>query len=260
MSTLGAIEGGLLPAIVVSDQRMPDMSGIDLLRRIQDAHSSTVAIILSGHAEQHDLLDALNRVDLHRYLVKPWDPSAVIDAVRTGLEVWESRHSQEVLASQVLETNAALLARNRELERRIDGVAGPADPEDLVGKTLDRRFEIVDVSVEGRRAQCTARGTRCSNASTRSVCRTTSDARAWERFRREARAISRLRHANIVGVPIMGRPPRASPSWSWNFDGSSLEKVIDREAPLSVGRVSTPRGNSRPALARHIAQASFIAT
>lgn len=77
------------PRIVVSDQRMPGMTGIDLLRQIKDIHPDTVAILITGYADIHVVVTALNEGLVWRYVTKPWDHDLlrqlVLDAGREYL-------------------------------------------------------------------------------------------------------------------------------------------------------------------------------
>lgn len=61
------------PRLVVSDQRMPEMSGIELLRRIKDIDPSTVRVLLTGYSDINVVIEALNEGLIWRYVAKPWD-------------------------------------------------------------------------------------------------------------------------------------------------------------------------------------------
>jgi response regulator RpfG family c-di-GMP phosphodiesterase len=59
-------------ALVVSDQRMPGMSGIELLAAIKKMHPDTIRMIISAYTESHELIDSINKAEVYRYFVKPW--------------------------------------------------------------------------------------------------------------------------------------------------------------------------------------------
>lgn len=59
-------------ALVVSDQRMPGMSGIELLTKVREAYPDTIRMIISAYTEVHELIEAINQAEVYRYFVKPW--------------------------------------------------------------------------------------------------------------------------------------------------------------------------------------------
>lgn len=59
-------------ALVVSDQRMPGMSGIELLAKIREVYPDTNRMIISAYTEVHELIEAINKAEVYRYFVKPW--------------------------------------------------------------------------------------------------------------------------------------------------------------------------------------------
>jgi thioredoxin reductase (NADPH) len=61
-------------ALVISDQRMPDMTGIELLEQVKTLYPSAKRILLTAYAETDVALRAINQVKIDHYLLKPWDP------------------------------------------------------------------------------------------------------------------------------------------------------------------------------------------
>ncbi|HIJ91408.1 MAG: response regulator [Desulfobulbaceae bacterium] len=59
-------------ALVVSDQRMPGMTGIDLLTEVRRLYPDTIRMIISAYTEIHELIEAINKAEVYRYFVKPW--------------------------------------------------------------------------------------------------------------------------------------------------------------------------------------------
>lgn len=67
-------ERGESLALIVSDQRMPGMAGVDLLHRIQEVYPDARRVLLTAYADTEAAIRAINAARIHYYLTKPWDP------------------------------------------------------------------------------------------------------------------------------------------------------------------------------------------
>ena len=74
-------------AIAIIDQRMPGMSGTDLIRRTVEPYPNLIRIILTGYTDIDSLIEAINAGQVYRYLTKPWNKEELLSVVRQGLEV-----------------------------------------------------------------------------------------------------------------------------------------------------------------------------
>lgn len=72
-------------AVVISDNIMPGMSGLEFLSSLQHISSDTVKILMSAYADLSTVLSAINRSEVFRYVLKPWKDAEMIKAVRDGL-------------------------------------------------------------------------------------------------------------------------------------------------------------------------------
>jgi len=59
--------------VIISDQRMPEMSGTEFLSRVKKMYPDTVRIVLSGYTDLKSVTDAINEGAIYRFLTKPWD-------------------------------------------------------------------------------------------------------------------------------------------------------------------------------------------
>ncbi|HLX46639.1 MAG TPA: response regulator [Bryobacteraceae bacterium] len=71
---------------MISDYRMPGMSGLDLLKRVKAVRPETSRILLTSHADVTSAIEAINEVALFQYLEKPWDNEQLLLATRSGVE------------------------------------------------------------------------------------------------------------------------------------------------------------------------------
>lgn len=99
-------------AVLVSDQRMPGMTGVELLQRVAAEWPDTIRLLLTGFADLGAVVDAINRGGIWRYLTKPIDPTDLQHAIRLATEQHLARtaHRDEV---------RSLRARIAELEQQL---------------------------------------------------------------------------------------------------------------------------------------------
>jgi len=73
-------------AVVITDQRMPDMTGVELLEKVYERHPDTVRIILTGFADSEATIRAINEGHVYAYVNKPWEPDELKTVVRRAAE------------------------------------------------------------------------------------------------------------------------------------------------------------------------------
>ena len=76
--------------VIVSDQRMNDVSGTEFLGRVKEIYPRTVRLILSGYTDLATVTDAINRGAIYRFLTKPWDEEALRHHIREAFRTWET--------------------------------------------------------------------------------------------------------------------------------------------------------------------------
>jgi len=104
-------------AVIVADQRMPDMTGVDFLRRTLDLLPHAVRIILTGYTDVDVLMDAINTCKVYRYMVKPWDPPDLLMTVEHGLESHRLATENDLFRKELVRRER--LARELEIARDI---------------------------------------------------------------------------------------------------------------------------------------------
>ncbi|TCT23299.1 EAL domain-containing protein [Thermomonas haemolytica] len=77
--------------VVVSDQRMPDMSGTEFLGRVRDMYPDTVRLALSGYTDVNTISEAVNQGAAYRFLLKPWDDAELRGHIRAAFRLAEQR-------------------------------------------------------------------------------------------------------------------------------------------------------------------------
>ena len=87
--------------VIMSDQRMPEMTGVQLMHRVKDAHPEAIRIVFTGYADIRAVVDAINNVGLYRYITKPWDPDELIEVLHQAAARYEQIVEHERLLTDV---------------------------------------------------------------------------------------------------------------------------------------------------------------
>jgi len=90
---LAHVVSGTCPDLINTDQRMPEMSGVDLLREVGKAHPHCVGFILSGFTERADLLGAINRAPVVGYVTKPWKVDELKESVEQAIRISQKKQA-----------------------------------------------------------------------------------------------------------------------------------------------------------------------
>lgn len=76
-------------AVIVSDNKMPGMKGIDLLTKIKEISPDTMKILMTGYADLSTAVDAINRGEVFRFITKPWEDEALIQTVQEAIRRYQ---------------------------------------------------------------------------------------------------------------------------------------------------------------------------
>jgi two-component system response regulator HupR/HoxA len=105
---------------VITDQKMPNMTGIEFLDAARQEHPDLVRIILTGYAEISDLIAAINTSKVDKYITKPWAPDDLRMAVREALEKRALQRENARLAAELQAANERLRTENRILRQQAE--------------------------------------------------------------------------------------------------------------------------------------------
>lgn len=105
--------------LIVSDMRMPQMNGAELLEHVHRRWPNTVRILLTGYSDMSMTVDAINKGNIYRYISKPWDESELLAAVSQALEFKQLERDKLRLEAQIRRQNDALRELNATLELRV---------------------------------------------------------------------------------------------------------------------------------------------
>lgn len=87
--------------IILCDQRMPDMSGVEFLRRVREQWPDVIRMIISGYTDSEDIISALNDAGVYQYITKPWHPDQLILTLKNAAELFQLQRRNELLSIEL---------------------------------------------------------------------------------------------------------------------------------------------------------------
>lgn len=105
--------------LILSDQRMPGMSGAEFLQKARELAPDAVRMVLTGYAEMAATMDAINKGGASRYLLKPWDDEMLRRTVHEGVGQYRLLMQNRYLSDLVQRQNAELAEWNSNLKGRV---------------------------------------------------------------------------------------------------------------------------------------------
>lgn len=91
-------------AVIVSDIRMPSMSGEELLRIVKERHPQVIRMVVTAYADVEPILRAINEGLVARYIIKPWIRTELVQVLRWAIEAWTFSRDSAALHRRLLET------------------------------------------------------------------------------------------------------------------------------------------------------------
>ncbi|MDA1231641.1 MAG: response regulator [Planctomycetota bacterium] len=87
--------------IIMTDQRMPGMTGVELMAQAKTEYPSAIRIVFTGYADIKAVIEAINKGGLYRYLTKPWDPDELIEVLKEAAQRFDRDSSRLRFATEV---------------------------------------------------------------------------------------------------------------------------------------------------------------
>lgn len=95
-------------SLIITDQRMPGMTGVELLRASLNVNEDCIKILLTGYTDLEALIDAINEGHIYKYITKPWDADELKITVRRALEAYELKQHNTALVNELKEAMAEM--------------------------------------------------------------------------------------------------------------------------------------------------------
>jgi serine/threonine-protein kinase len=133
------------PQVVVSDQRMREMTGIELLRQVREVAPNTVRMLLTGYSDLAAIVGSINEGEVFRYISKPWDnddiQKIVAEAVAVALELGDT-HAAPGIVPDPMTAGILVLDEGREVHQATQELFGAFCPV-VHSRNLDDAFNVL---------------------------------------------------------------------------------------------------------------------
>ena len=100
-------------SVILSDQRMPGMSGVEVLHQAQAIRPETTRLLFTAHSDIRAVIDAINQGHVFRYIAKPWEPDELEAVIHQAVERRDLIIERNRLVAELQTANAKLLEANR---------------------------------------------------------------------------------------------------------------------------------------------------
>jgi len=134
-------------ALILADQRMPEMTGAEFLAQTLSINPHIIRIILTGYTDTASLIQAINQGQIYQYITKPWNRQELQIIVRRALERYELSLANQRLLKELQAANEQLATENEFLKREIGKELQDAE---IVGKSAAMKhvFELINKVVD----------------------------------------------------------------------------------------------------------------
>ncbi|WP_207428847.1 response regulator [Pedobacter sp. SYSU D00535] len=95
--------------VIITDQRMPNMTGVEFLEKVLEKYPDPMRLLLTGYADMNAVVDAVNKGKIFHYLAKPWNEEELSVSIERAFEVYKERQD-------IKEMNDKLCVSNDQLE------------------------------------------------------------------------------------------------------------------------------------------------
>lgn len=106
--------------VVISDQRMPGMTGTQFLQKVKELYPDTIRVILSGYAEAEAIVASINQGEIYRFLGKPWKDESLKTTIRQCFEHYDMIQENRCLQQQTRDQLEELQRLNTLLEASVE--------------------------------------------------------------------------------------------------------------------------------------------
>ena len=128
--------------VIVSDQRMPIMTGVELLRRVREVSPNTMRLLLTGYSDLEAIVNSVNEGEIFRYLTKPWGAKEIMATVNQAAEIALSLEEAAGAEPQGVAPGVLVIDEDQTIVEMVKAICGPSR-EVKSSADLDEAFDML---------------------------------------------------------------------------------------------------------------------
>lgn len=188
-------------AVIISDQQMPSMTGLDFLTRAKQVQPDASRMLITAVLSLDTVIEAINRGEIYRFIIKPWLREELLVTVQNAAQRYELLCRNSYLHATTLAMNERLTVLNRELEAQVKRVAEQNGQLSSLNDALERNLSrSVELCVKTMETFYPTLGNQARRAF--EVCRSMAEVLNLRDDQRQALEIAAWLHdVGLIGVP-----------------------------------------------------------
>jgi response regulator RpfG family c-di-GMP phosphodiesterase len=215
-------------SVVIADQQMPLISGLEFLAQVMKVQPNATRILITAVLTVNTVIDAINKGEIYRFIVKPWLREELLATVRNAVQRFELISSNARLQTETQAVNAQLTRLNQELQAQMAKVADQnVQLQKLIDAQQENLRQSVELSVETMRTFYPTLADQARRANL--LCQTMGKVGGLSPAQREVLEISALIH----DIGMIGVPRRLIKRWQQSpEDLTSAERAVVHHHPI----------------------------
>lgn len=215
-------------SVVISDQQMPMVTGLEFLAQVRDIQPDATRILITGVLSLNTVIDAINKGEIYRFIVKPWLREELLATVRNAVQRHELIRSNAKLRAETLEMNKELTRINQALETQIATVAGQNKQLEILTAAQEKNFrQSVELCVQTMQTFYPTLGSQARRIF--ELCKTMGQGIALPPEEQQTLEIS----AWIHDIGLVGVPRRLIKRWEESPSGlTAAERAVVEHHPV----------------------------
>lgn len=111
-------------SVVITDQQMPLVTGLEFLAQVKEIQPGAIRILITAVLSLSTIIEAVNKSEIYRFVVKPWQREELLSIVKTAVQKYELARGRERQLVETLVRNDELMTENERLRQQLGRVSG----------------------------------------------------------------------------------------------------------------------------------------